>query len=428
MWTRIGACRPGNLIALKFDSETRAGLTFRKPERVAWLVLLGAFAIFIALCALVPYGGYYYLLHSTTPKSAMLEVIGGTVRVREPSSAAPIAVTGSLELAEGSTVETDENSRGILTLLDGSTTILFPSSQIVLRTMRVPTFGWGIEPIHLLIDQTRGRIRVGAAHPLLPGESTARERILRVRTPHLTATLTEGSYAIEVSADGSQVKVDNGSAAVDAQERTVTVSRGQRTVARNDEPPLPAMPAAQDILVNGDFLDPRSRRWNDIIEIPNIPDSPPGSLSNPSMDGRVVLRILRDKSNQTSAITGIIQQINREVSDYRTLRIQADVRLHNQSLQGGGILSSEYPLILRMRYRDSYGSEAEWVHGFYYQNTTNNPTNNGEKIPVDVWFPFESGNLFETLEPRPFFITTLQIYASGWDYDAYVSGIRLIVE
>jgi hypothetical protein len=75
-----------------------------------------------------------------------------------------------------------------------------------------------------------------------------------------------------------------------------------------------------------------------------------------------------------------------------------------------------------------YGSEAEWVHGFYYQNTTNNPTNNGELIRNGVWEPFESGNLFELADPRPFYITSLQIYASGWDYDSYVSNVRLIVE
>jgi hypothetical protein len=92
------------------------------------------------------------------------------------------------------------------------------------------------------------------------------------------------------------------------------------------------------------------------------------------------------------------------------------------------VLSSEYPLILRIRYRDAYGSPAEWVHGFYIQNTTNNPTNNGQQITQDISFPYESVNLFDLLDPKPFFITSIQIYASGWDYDSYVSGVRLVVE
>jgi len=75
-----------------------------------------------------------------------------------------------------------------------------------------------------------------------------------------------------------------------------------------------------------------------------------------------------------------------------------------------------------------YGSEGEWVHGFYIQNTTNNPTLNGEQVTPDVWIPFESGNLFEKSDPRPFYITSLQIYASGWDYNATITAVRLIVE
>jgi hypothetical protein len=403
-------------------------MTNHKPERTAWLVTWGAFITFLVLCAGMPLGIQYYLEHATTPQLATLEVIGGTVRVREPGSAAPIAVTKTVQLPEGTTIETDETSRGILTFLDGSTTILFPSTQVFLRQMRVATFPWGIEPITIILDQTRGRIRLGAAQQVPQGSEPPRARVFQVSTPQLVTTLTEGSYAIELSGDTSQVAVRDGTATVSAQNQTVQVGRSQRTLARQNEAPLAPLPAAQDLIVNGDFMDPRSRGWSDQIEIPSLPGAPAGRLSNPILDNRVTLRIQRTGSNQTSAITGIVQPINREVSDYRSLLLQADVRVQSHNLSGGGILSSEYPLIVRVKYRDVYGSEAEWVHGFYSQNTTNNPTNNGEQVAPGVWIPYESGNLLETLDPRPFFITSIQIYASGWDYDSYVTGIRLIVE
>jgi len=398
------------------------------PERTAWLVMWSAFVIFLLLCATIPLGIRYYVEHATTPQNATLEVISGTVRVREPGVAAPLAVTQSLTLPEGTAIETDETSRGILTFQDGSTTILFPNTQIFLRQMRVATFPWGTEPVTLVIDQMRGRVRIGAAPPMLTNPAPARARVFRVHTPHLVATLDEGSFAIEVSGGISQVSARDGKAMVTAQNQTVTIGRSQRTLARQNEPPLPPMPAAQDLIVNGDFLDPRSRGWNDQIEIPSTPGVPVGQLSNPLVDGRVTLRIYRSNSNQTSTITGVVQQINREVSDYRSLRLVADVRIVYHNLSGGGMLSSEYPLILRLKYRDVYGSEAEWVHGFYYQNVNNNPTLNGELVPQNVWVPYESGNLMEILDPRPFFITSLIVYASGWDYEAYVTGIRLIVE
>ncbi len=400
----------------------------KNPERVAWLVILGSFATFLLLCTTVPFGVQYYLRHAMSSQTATLEVIGGTPRYRLPGAVAPIAATKTVQLPEGTSIETDENSRGILTFYDGSTTILFPSTHITLHAMRVPTFPWGIEPIMLWIDEARGRIRIGAAPLVTQGNNSTPGRDFQVRTPQLTATLAEGSYAVEVTADASQIIVTDGNAAVTAQDRTVQVGRRQRTVATLGQPPLPPLPAAQDIMVNGDFNDPLARGWSIVREPSNDPTILPGNITVTSLGDRNAVHILRTNSNQTSAITGIIQQINREVSDYRSVSLSADIRIHFQSLSGGGVLSSEYPLILRMRYRDVYGSEAEWVHGFYIQNTTNNPTNNGEQIPPDLWVPFEAGNLFETLDPKPFFITSLQIYASGWDYDSSVSGVRLVVE
>jgi hypothetical protein len=400
----------------------------KNPERVAWTVIWSAFAVFLLLCATIPLGIRYYLQHATTPKEATLEVISGTVRVHDPNVAAPLAVTKIQRVTEGSSIETDENSRGTLTLPDGSTTTLFPATQITLRRMRVPTFPWGIEPTTMIIDQSRGRIRIGVAPQFSQNDDAVVGHLFQVYTQHLGVTLIEGSYSVEVAADSSQVLVRDGVATVRGGGQSVTVGRGQRTVARRNEAPLAPLPATQDLIVNGDFKDPRSRGWDDRIEIPNTPGVPAGTLSNPTLDNRVTLRILRANAGQNSAITGVIQQINKEVSDYRTVRLAADIRLHYQSLSGGGVLSSEYPLILRLKYRDQYGSEGEWVHGFYYQNITNNPTVNGEQVPQDIWVPFESGNLLELAEPRPFFITSLQIYASGWDYESYVTGIRLIVE
>lgn len=392
----------------------------KKPERVAWFVMFGAFLVFLSLCALVPIGIREYLLYSTSPRSALLEVVGGTVRVQERGATAPFAVTRTKDLSEGSTVETDENSRGILTFLEGSTVTLFPDTQISLGDMRAPAFSWSDVPLSIGLTQTRGRIRIGAA----PQFNETLGRNFQITTPHLVAVLDAGSYAIDVDSNGSQVTVRDGSARVTAQSQTVTINRSQRTVATNGERPLPPLPAALDLIVNGDFKDPLARGWGILRDSGDAS----GAVQVGNLGDRVAMQLVRTNSNQTSAITGGIQQVNKEVSDYRTLRLLADVRVHSQSLAGGGILSSEYPLILRMRYRDVYGSEAEWVHGFYIQNTSGNPTNNGERIPPDVWLPFESANLLETLDPRPFYVTTIQIYASGWDYESYVTGVRLVVE
>jgi hypothetical protein len=293
--------------------------------------------------------------------------------------------------------------------------------------MRIATFPWGIEPTKVSVDVIRGSVRVGAAPQIATGDAVI-GRHLFVSTPHLSTELAEGSYRIEAFADSTNVIVNNGTASVSAQGKTVTVARGQRTVGRPGQPPIVPVAAAQDIIVNGDFRDPLVRGWMVVREQGNNSAQSGGTVTQAMLTERPVVQILRTNSNQSSAITGVIQQIGQEVSDYHSLKISADIRIHAQGLSGGGILSSEYPVILRMRYRDVYGSEGEWVHGFYIQNATNNPTLNGELVAPNVWIPFESGNLLETADPRPFYITSLQIYASGWDYEAYVTAVRLIVE
>jgi len=121
--------------------------------------------------------------------------------------------------------------------------------------------------------------------------------------------------------------------------------------------------------------------------------------------------------------------VNRDLPDpLTTLRVQATVKLVEQTLSGGGYLSSEYPLMIRIRYRDIYGSENEWIHGFYYQNLNSNPTKNGQEIPQGKWYFYESENLLSVLSVRPQRIVWLRVYASGWNYQSEVSQISLIVE
>ncbi|HAL62125.1 MAG TPA: hypothetical protein DCP08_06940, partial [Chloroflexi bacterium] len=114
--------------------------------------------------------------------------------------------------------------------------------------------------------------------------------------------------------------------------------------------------------------------------------------------------------------------------DYLSLQLRLDVRVNSHSLGGGGYLSSEYPVIVRIDYEDEYGSAAHWYHGFYCQNVHNNDTLNGEEIRCGVWYPYEETNLLEILEPPPFYIKSVRIYASGWNYESLVAETGLLVE
>ena len=126
--------------------------------------------------------------------------------------------------------------------------------------------------------------------------------------------------------------------------------------------------------------------------------------------------------------TGIIQAIDKDVRDFTSLELHVSVRLLEQSLPGGGYLSSEFPIIVRLDYKDPNGNDAFWTHGFYFKDPIENwPIIDGEKIPRLVWYPYESPNVMEELG-EPALITSVRIYASGWDYQSMVSEVQLLAK
>jgi hypothetical protein len=209
----------------------------------------------------------------------------------------------------------------------------------------------------------------------------------------------------------------------------VTLRPQERTMVTIGHAPSSPVPAARDLVTDGDFTEPLGKTW----EVYKSQGGDGGEVDGEafiSISGdRMAVQFSRSGAGGNNAEVGIIQEIGKDLPTLaQSLVLHAELGLIFQSLSGGGYQSSEYPLILRLNYEDEYGSEAHWYHGFYYQNREDNPTMNGELVPLNVWVPYESENLLETLQPRPVRITSLQIYASGWDYDSRISRVRLIVE
>lgn len=416
-----------------------------KPERLAWLVLFGAFFTCISLTLLVPILGFQFVRYSTVPVNALLQAAPlradqvAPVRVTLPSVALPLAVIEPTSIDENSRVETDttDNSRAFMTFFDNSTATIYKNSLLVLNELRRPQFGMSEQPNSIVVEQAHGVVRYGVASPLsFSAGGGVRPTQFLVRTPHFDAWLHPGSYALDVTDNVSQISVREGSAAIRSRDgsRELLVGQGQRVIADRNKPLADPIPAAQDLIVNGEFT-------GDVDCSPNA-NGPWRCYSDQGGDGgdvngsagvvmkgdRRAIQIRREGSNQNSARTGIIQMIDRDVSDYRSLTLSADVRVEGHNLSGGGYLSSEYPLILRIKYRDIDGNEREYLRGFYSQNDTNNPTANGELLPQGQWIPIDSSNLLASLPIKPFHILSIEIYASGWDYESYVSNVRLKAE
>lgn len=393
-------------------------------ERIAWLILITSFVIFCLLAVGIPLSIRWYIINAAVSHRASVTVIGSVIFVRESPYAEPLGVAESRIIREGTLVEApDESSRAVITFFDGSIAVIYGKAKVEVTKMRSPRFRWSFKPHHISLKVDRGRVRlVVVAHQERP-------LYFQILTPHTFASLKEGSYSIEVSDRSTEITVRDGKALVGSEEDLVTLFEGQRTIIEENKPPAPPLPAAHNLIKNGDFKEPLLPYWQ-IILYKNDPNTQDGEVKIVEERGRKVLCLYRHGDDGIHTETGVLQLIEKDVRDYEYLNLRFDVKIVYQSLPGGGYLSSEFPLMVRINYRDVYGFDRFWVHGFYIVEPDPSlkwPIYNGEKIPADVWFPYETGNLFEILkDTRPAYITSIQIYASGWNYESYVAEVGLI--
>jgi hypothetical protein len=392
----------------------------RKPETLAWIVLWASFAVCVALAIAVPVTLRWYMATATDSQEATLEVIGGTVLVQDPVSRAWIGASNKMRLREGDGVRTDDVSRALITLFDGSPIVLYPKTEVSIVQSRVSKFDPKTNFLTLRVQ--RGYLRVAVAP-----QPSATESFM-VQTPHGVVTLLkDGSYSVEVTDAGSQVAVREGEARVAAGSGEVGLRRGQRTLVEPGKAPSLPQSAARELVANGDFRQGLAG-WREYSNL-EVKGDVEGSLTVTEQDGQGAVRFLRAGSRNSHAENGLVQMINRDVTDFLSLKLSLDVRLANQSLSGGGFRGSEYPAMVQIRYRDVDGNEQLWVRGFYYQNRDNYSVLNGEQVLQNSWYPYEKEILGPSgINPRPFYIISVQVSASGWDYDSLVRAVSLVGE
>lgn len=402
----------------------------KKPERVAWTVLWAAFISFCILITSIPLGIRYYLLNATVDQDTQLQRIEGTILVQEAEGNRPTGVTDSALLSPGDEVILDATSRGTLDFFERSHVTLYSNTNVELGQVEAPRFGVSERPNSVALNLRAGLARVGVA---LPGE---RETNFHVVTPHTSISLAEGSYRIEVTNETTQITVVRGEATLGSGSSVGTLRQGTRTKVDLTGVPADPLPAAENLIENGDFQQPLTTGWlTSTVVLTSAVQAPYVEVVEDG--GRQAARLVQlDVEDGDHTEVAIQQRLSQDVRDFDRLEVSADVRLDFQSLSGGGLLSSEFPIIVRLDYKDLWGNDKFWTHGFYYHNQANYPIAldpwgrpAGEQVPQGVWYPFESGNLLDLLgENKPARITGLTVYASGWKFDGMVSEIHLIVE
>jgi hypothetical protein len=304
---------------------------------------------------------------------------------------------------------------------------MYSDTSITLHETRAPRFGLSPNPTKILIEVQRGRVRATS--------SLSREALnFDIDSPQSEIELSEGSFSIEVNEAETQITTRLGQANISGQGEWITLHQGERALVSANQPPSPPLPAAQNLLKDSEFR---------VASLDNSWESYKISFSEGvtptvqiiTFQDRNVLELRSEGQDNVHTEVGVTQQVNKDVRDFQSLRIFGEVRLVRQSLPGGGLLGSEFPIMLRLDYKDADNNDRSWYHGFYYAPPPENyilynqPDNSSERIARFIWYPYESDNLLSSLGPaKPVFIKSIRIYASGWIYEAMVVNVSLLAQ
>jgi hypothetical protein len=404
------------------------------PERLAWTMLLAAFATFCTLVVGIPLGIRWYLLNAMNAEQIAVTSVHATAFVQPRNASVPIPVTDgtTIETDEGARIRTDGNSQAILTFFNDSTLTLYGDTSAVVRYSRSPRFGGSQQPDTIVVELESGRVR---AAPSARSELEAPHGLrFEVLVPGAVAAFGEGSYSVEVSGKETQVTARVGLARLIAGDAAIVLSANERAVIAEDGVPTGPLPAEQNLLANGDFSGPLQGTW----EVYRV--EPPSGVVTTTLKAvttgiQTALQFQSSGQDNLHSEIGIIQRIDKSVLDFDSLRVQLDVRISQQSLPGGGTLGSEFPLMVHLAFDDAEGNDSDWYYGFYFMPASEDwilydaPNNSSRRIVRYLWYPFESPNLLDSLgASKPVKLKFIRIYASGWLYDANVANVTLLAQ
>lgn len=418
-----------------------------RQVRRAWGTLVAAFSIFTLLCVALTGAGYWYRGHATVKRTACVEVLEGQRAFIRPAyqrnwNQIPVGnscLNRQVELHEGDTIQTEADTRLLLTLWNSSTIEVFEETELEITELR--TTQYISRASTATIRQQRGLVRVAMA----PG-AYERSR-LQVISGATTMLMKEGEGG---SSGGSFiVQVTPGADADDPSQSTVRASvlRGIGTVRVADQPgelrleaneqsivppggpPGDPTPSRRDLVANGRFegSDGEFTLWTS-ISTPGA-EGPIGKLTRvqETLNGEAItaLEISRSMSSVDPANTGLRQVLDVNVADLPSLMLSADIKVFEQNVPGGGQLGSEFPIIVRINYSDPSGAAQNRIWGYYVTPPANGAVPaNSKLVQPGVW---ETLNVeLRELVPQPLRIESIDIYASGHGYRARITNVAIV--
>ncbi|MCX7680590.1 MAG: FecR family protein [Anaerolineae bacterium] len=410
------------------------------PERLAWIILFISFFICIALAVSVPLGIRYYLLHAQVVQRVALEVQRPPLSIRLPGRELPLSVTEHHNEVPERTLVTTAATAGRLVCHAPKAESpiiaiaqLYDQTSLLLLSARSPRFALSKLPHQVNLEVQRGRVRITVAN------ENSRATVVEVRTPYGMATLTEGTYWINVGENGTEITVREGHARLTAwtDKGSLTLGPEQRAVIDSEQWRGP-LPAARNLVVNSNFALPLEHGWTSYSKDIQIDGEPGGEVLQTEMEGRPAVVI--ERRGEGHAETGITQHLGVDVRDFSLLQLHLLLYIDEHNVPVCGYLGSECPIMVRIDYKDYDGTDQQWLQGFYAVPDTATPgnppfcvtcgiRNDHIRVPADTWYSYDSENLVPQLSQlgrAPAQIKSITVYASGHTYRAAVAEIELI--
>ena len=414
------------------------------PQRLAWGVLLLAFAIFCVICVVTGLGINFFLFQSTVPMASTLSVARGSAGANEQLVGAPA------NLSFNSDIRTAAQSQATVAFMNQeannqliAAVTLRENSSLKLQSASRPRFNWST--IGYQVDLTR----ISGKFDILIAEGLGRDVSIRLTTSQgaLVNLKDSGRYSIDTSDTSVRVITREGEAILIPPnlQYGISISPQNQGIVYTSNNQVELKAGYVDLLRNSFFrkMNPNVTAGAELdgwVCANDADDNPRGSYRSQFIDGVMTLRLERYENATSHGRTSCLQTfqpgLNLVDSDYNYFALRATFRINFQSLNACGTDGSECPLTLRMDYLDQQGDAHTWYHGFYVENNPqldsplrcDSCAQEHEFINRNTWYTYDTGSLFALFPPdqRPASIIGIMFYASGHQYDVQVSEVALL--
>ena len=404
--------------------ETTERVAARAPaavlaERRAWLILWVAFATFCALVFAAVKFGVDYVSSAQIDQGAQITASRGQPVFTLPGTTDKTLLGARTELGVGTILSLDRSSPSSadVQLFDDSRIKVLGGASVELTRMEVGRF---INQHSVVLTQSSGPIRYATGGPI------------EVLVPSGLVQLgAHGDYTIWIDGETTRVLVYGGEARVSASGAAVTVAEGRQAEIDAQHQVHPPTARQTPLLTNADFAQ-HDQNWepldvlNTKLDVNGSRFWVPGPADIPQS---TALRVVRESLKSEHGETVLFQKLDRDVSYFRHLYLQAMVRVDYADLSGGGTLNSEYPMMMRLKYEGPVeGTRPDWTVGFYYSNQDGRtvPDWLGKLWPQGEWQPYQVDLMQAEPSSVPYRLLEFAVMGQGHSYDARIANISLI--